>query len=664
MSRSSSSSWSATATPRKPTTPSPTARFRPTTARSAASSAPTPTRPSASSASGNWRCCGIWPPTGDARSWPQACERSAPALATNPRDLPFALIYLVEPDGRSALPPHDGDRSRSSAVAPVSRSTARPVAVGGGAYDHKLRVVSQLTSRLGPAFRAALAQAPTARSSCRSWRAATGPAGFLVVGLNPFRLFDDNYSGFMNLVASQIAAAIANADAYEEERRRAEALAELDRAKTAFFSNVSHEFRTPLTLMLGPIEDALDDAGGRRSAPASASALAVGRAPQRLRLLKLVNSLLDFSRIEAGRVAGRCSSRPTSLQLTADLAASFRSAIEKAGLHLDDRLAARCPSRSIVDRDMWEKIVLNLLSNAFKFTFDGGIAVDVAAEGGCAVAERQATPVRAFRSRALPRLFERFHRVEGRARPHASRAPASALRWCRNWSSCTAARSSVESTGRQGHAPSPYGCRSVARTCRRTASRRAAARRRSTRDARPERSCSEALRWLPDGDAAESLGRPGRSDCQTGLPDRERRARVLLADDNADMREYVAPAAGHRLRWSAVAPTARRRWQQPARRARPGPDRRHDAEARRLRAAAGRCAATTDLSDVPVIMLSARAGEEAKVEGLQCRRRRLSGQAVLAPASCWRASPPTSSCRERARSARGSCARKRRASSS
>src|SRR5262249_25786471 len=157
------------------------------------------------------------------------------------------------------------------------------------------------------------------------------PAGFLVAGVSSRLRLDDAYRGFLDLVATQIATAIANARAYEEEKRRAEALAELDRAKTAFFSNVSHEFRTPLTLMLGPVEDALA-APAEPLPPRQRERLETAHRSS-LRLLKLVNTLLDFSRIEAGRV--QAVYEPTDLAaLTAELASNFRSACEKAGLRL------------------------------------------------------------------------------------------------------------------------------------------------------------------------------------------------------------------------------------------------------------------------------------------------------------------------------------------
>jgi signal transduction histidine kinase len=183
-----------------------------------------------------------------------------------------------------------------------------------------------------------------------------------VLGVSSRLRFDDSYRDFCELVGSQVATAIANARAYEEERKRAEALAEIDRAKTVFFNNVSHEFRTPLTLMLGPLEDMLVRADESVSGSPEELGLVYRNAQ---RLLKLVNALLDFSRVEAGRL--EASYEPVDLAAyTGELTSVFRSAIEKAGL----QLAVDCPplpEPAYVDPSMWEQIVLNLLSNAFKF---------------------------------------------------------------------------------------------------------------------------------------------------------------------------------------------------------------------------------------------------------------------------------------------------------
>src|SRR4051812_43140932 len=240
------------------------------------------------------------------------------------------------------------------------------------------------------------------------------PGGRLVVGANPRRPFDEQQSAFLRLVAAQLTTAITNAQAYEEERRRAESLAELDRAKTAFFSNVSHEFRTPLTLLLGPLEEILAAPEGE-ALPESRELLTVVRRNGQ-RLLKLVSSLLDFSRLEAGRV--QAVYEPVDLAATtAELASQFRAAIEKAGL----RLTIDCPPLPepvFVDRDMWEKIVLNLLSNAFKYTLQGEIEVSLRAAEGAAVLAVRDTGT-GIPAAELPSLFNRFHRVEGaRGRTH------------------------------------------------------------------------------------------------------------------------------------------------------------------------------------------------------------------------------------------------------
>jgi signal transduction histidine kinase len=231
--------------------------------------------------------------------------------------------------------------------------------------------------------------------------------GLFIAGLNPYRPFDEAYAGFIDLVAAQIASGLAAARAYEAERRRAEALAEIDAAKTAFFSNVSHEFRTPLTLMLGPLEEEIiarvHDGGAERLSMVHRNGL---------RLLRLVNTLLDISRIEAGRVQARF--QPVELAgFTADLASNFRSACERAGLRLETR-SPPLPQPVYADPEMWERVVLNLVSNAFKYTLAGAItvAMDTSADGKAAVLTVRDTGT-GIPEAELPHIFDRFHRIEG-----------------------------------------------------------------------------------------------------------------------------------------------------------------------------------------------------------------------------------------------------------
>ena len=165
--------------------------------------------------------------------------------------------------------------------------------------------------------------------------------GAIVLGVSARRPFDDEYRRWFELLAAQVGGSITNARVAADERQRAEALAELDRAKTTFFSNVSHEFRTPLALMLGPLEQTLAAEG---LAAEVRQSLEVARRNSQ-RLLKLVNALLDFSRIEAGRLQAHFE--PVDLgTLTAELASVFRSTIESAGL----TFTVDCPPPRSADR--------------------------------------------------------------------------------------------------------------------------------------------------------------------------------------------------------------------------------------------------------------------------------------------------------------------------
>jgi len=230
----------------------------------------------------------------------------------------------------------------------------------------------------------------------------------MIAGVSACRALDRDYLNFYDQLANTYNTAVSNVYAYEQEQKRAEALAAIDRSKTAFFSNVSHEFRTPLTLMLGPLEDMIS----KDAVPEHLKEPIDATHRNALRLLKLVNNLLDYSRVEAGRT--QASYQKLDLpELTADLASSFRSIIEKAGMQLIVK-TERLAHPAYVDRQMWEKIVLNLLSNAFKYTLKGSITVSVVQEAKEAVLRVTDTGV-GIPEKELPHMFERFHRVENTA---------------------------------------------------------------------------------------------------------------------------------------------------------------------------------------------------------------------------------------------------------
>src|SRR4051812_9917550 len=335
----------------------------------------------------------------------------AEQLGRNPADLPFSLTYLIDDGGTARLGAAAGIEPGSPA-APIEIGTDDPEPAWPLARIRagEQVVVENLGVRFPDLPTGAWQQAPQRAVALPLTSSAQehGPVtGFLIVGLNPHRALDDAYRGFVELLAGQIASGLATAGSYEAERRRAEALAELDRAKTDFFSNVSHEFRTPLTLIMGPLA-ALQNSPTLGNEPRAREELEVIER-NALRLGKLGNTRLDFSRLQARRIQARFE--PVDLAATtAELASVFRSAVERAGLRFD--VDCRLPHVPVyVDRDMWEKVVLNLLSNAVKFTFEGGITVTLRRDGDSAVLTIRDTGT-GVPAEELPRLFERFHRVE------------------------------------------------------------------------------------------------------------------------------------------------------------------------------------------------------------------------------------------------------------
>ena len=416
-----------------------------------------------------------------ARTEHDACRIAGDTLAAKPHDVTFALTYL------------DDELQGCTPGAEEQLAAARPELVK---------------------------EFPLSSSG------AGVPAGRLVVGLNPRRPLDERYRAFLELVADQVGTALGNARAYEAERKRAEALAQLDRAKTVFFSNVSHEFRTPLTLILGPTEEALASPDGALTG----EALEIVHRNE-LRLLKLVNTLLDFSRIEAGRLDA--SYVPTDLaEFTADVASTFRSAFMRAGLEF----VVDCPALSqpvYVDREMWEKIVLNLLSNALKFTLDGSVHLSLLERAGVVELGVRDTGV-GIPDSEIGHVFERFHRVQGtRARTHEGSGIGLALvnELVRMHGGTLTVASRLDE-GTTFTVTIPAGVTHLAGERVRESGAGAPA----ATSARLY--VTEALRWVQDsGPAPRSVDTVDPEDTPSGIK------RIILADDNAGHARVRAPPA-------------------------------------------------------------------------------------------------------------------------
>jgi signal transduction histidine kinase/DNA-binding response OmpR family regulator len=549
------------------------------------------------------------------KSAEEACSIVRETLSPHSKDIPFLLLYLLDEKRQSArlaccIGADQEDRACANFQNLSSRTGGEVWPLSESLATEDIQLVEELTSRFDRVPQGPWSDAPT--------RAAVLPirsniqhqlAGFMVAGLSSRLEFDKSYRDFLELMSTQIATTVANALAYEEERKRAAVLAEIDRAKTLFFSNVSHEFRTPLTLMLGPLEDTL--AGGEGLTEEHRNNLQVAHRNS-LRLLKLVNSLLDFSRIEAGRV--QACYEPTDLaSFTVELASLFRSALERAGL----RLLVNCqlsPQLPYVDREMWEKIVFNLLSNAFKFTFKGEIEVSLKNVGNTAELRVRDTGT-GIPIEDLPHLFERFYRVQG-ARGRTWEGSGIGLALVQELVKLHSGNVRVESELDRGSTfivTVPLGKDHL------PPERIGAARTLASTGISAQAYVQEALHWSA---GTQDIADDVEIACfipkiEHSVPEvkSQNASRILLADDNADMRSYVEKLLNER--YQVVACPDGQSALESARQLRPDlvladvmmPRLDGFGLLRSLRE-------DEDLRNTPVILLSARAGEESRIEGL------------------------------------------------
>ncbi len=515
-------------------------------------------------------------------------------------DLPFVLFYLFNPDNKLELIAQMGLPSR---LDPIIRSGSLWSFDSLGDSD-RLSLLTDIMSRIGNVPCGDYPE-PVEKAFVLPIKSAglERPLGFAVAGLSTRLPLDEVYQNFFEMLGNTLTAIINEASAYDNERKRAEALAELNRAKTTFFSNVSHEFRTPLTLMLGPLEDLLAGRKGELGAEVRAEAEVVHR--NALRLLKLVNTLLDFSRLEANRVSGNYELTDLT-GMTRDLSSAFRSAIEKAGMKLNVDLSDGL--EAYVDRDMWEKIVLNLLSNAFKYTLQGEIRITLKKVAKMVELAVNDTGI-GISEKELPKVFQRFHRVQGaQGRTHEGTGIGLAL--VQELVTLHGGQIQVQSTVGKG---STFTVTIPLKQNRPSKGLSPSGQHLSPTTNRTETFITEALHYLSEETNKNGDLGTAAAQKQTAISGRKK---ILLADDNADMRAYIRKMLS--LQYEVLLAENGKKALELARSSKvdlilsdimmPEMDGIELLTAIR---------ADANLKTLPVILLSARAGEEAKASGIE-----------------------------------------------
>jgi len=533
-------------------------------------------------------------------------EKTIETVKENPFDFPFALFRVIE-DNKAILT-NSTPLGKSELAVPkeVNLNTDHPIAltIKQGLSSAKIQVFENLKERIGILPKGAWEIEPSKCIVIPIIKAGTKePYGILVVGLNPYRLLDEKYLGFFSLIADQIATAFNDVHVLEEERKRAEALAQIDMAKTKFFSNISHEFRTPLTLLLGPVQDALNDPN---TLPENKKRMDVAYR-NALRMQRLVNTLLEFSRIEAGRVEGKFS-KVNICAFTQDLASTFRSAIEKAGMQLRFD-CDQIKSDVYVDVEMWEKIVLNLISNAFKYSKQGSISILIKEVDDNLQLSVVDTGI-GIPKDELEKIFDRFHRIEstqGRSQEGTGIGLAMVKELVRMHGG-TIKVSSELGKGSTFTVSIPTGKENL------PADKIISTTEISAGSNYADAFIYEALKWLPDEKLSGEVINDVLID-ETTRAARSDKPLVLLADDNADMRSYVNRLLSNQFNVITAVDG-------------------EDAFKKILKhkpdllisdvmmpkldgfGLLKKIRDHVELKNTPVIFLSARAGEEAKVEGI------------------------------------------------